>query len=266
MDITPGQPARSQNARSAHSTEEVWYRMHIEERRADQSGLADSAPGKRKRQGIRVPPESFLCETKFDGERIQAHRCGAGNIKYFSRRAIEHGQRSDYHYLNEALVDATNGHDQLILDGEVVIWNRARQIFEPFGTIRPVIQAIKDSLPKGSKPKMDSYSGVISGDVEDASDAPLIEDLEILYIAFDVLFVDTTSVTKLPLRERLGILEDVVRPTSSIPVSNSAICARIVPLIPNRTTFHAEFASKIAYSHADIQMALQRVSSLCIIS
>ena len=37
----------------------------------------------------------FVCEAKFDGERVQVHKQGSV-VKYFSRRGFEHGSKSDF--------------------------------------------------------------------------------------------------------------------------------------------------------------------------
>ena len=58
---------------------------------------------------------------QFDGERMQVHRCADGKICYFSRKAIEHGQRSSYDVIDDVIRRGTRG--ACVLDGELIVWN-----------------------------------------------------------------------------------------------------------------------------------------------
>jgi hypothetical protein len=79
-------------------------------------------------------------------------------------------------------------------------------------------------------------------------------------VAFDVLYVDGSSVTARPLKDRHKILRDVVAPTGPMPIGTSPICARVVPLLPNETYFGRALASRVGHSEADIEAALKSVS------
>ncbi len=54
---------------------------------------------------------------------MQLHRDGQ-TVKYFSRNAHDHGDKSDYGVLNEMVYKQLRC-KQAILDGELVVWNRA---------------------------------------------------------------------------------------------------------------------------------------------
>ena len=56
----------------------------------------------------------------------QVHRLGDGRVQYYSRKAIEHGEHSSYSVMDAAVVAATGGHERIILDGELIVWNKVR--------------------------------------------------------------------------------------------------------------------------------------------
>lgn len=103
QDIVPGRAVRPQLALGTGSVAYAFKRMHSKE--------GDLHP--------------FVVETKFDGERIQLHRDASGEHLYFSRRAIEHGERSNYRVF-DPVVTAQIQASRFILDGEMVVWNCAR--------------------------------------------------------------------------------------------------------------------------------------------
>ena len=100
MSLEPGRVARPQLAQAVYS--------------------AKAAVLKLKGNGRGVHP--FVIETKYDGERIQMHRDGE-KIYYYSRKGIDHGEKSKYTVLDDVIKAATNGHDKCILDGEIIVWN-----------------------------------------------------------------------------------------------------------------------------------------------
>ena len=55
---------------------------------------------------------------------MQLHRSG-DDIQYFSRRGVEHGEYSGYD-LFDVVVKKQLKHDKCILDGEMIVWNKAR--------------------------------------------------------------------------------------------------------------------------------------------
>jgi hypothetical protein len=56
---------------------------------------------------------------------MQVHKTADGRICYFSRRAIEHGERSNYSIMDE-LLRRCIAPTTAILDGELIVWNKAK--------------------------------------------------------------------------------------------------------------------------------------------
>lgn len=124
-------------------------------------------------------------ETKLDGERIQCHFSRDGNIRLFSRNAV------DYTYLyGKALKDVIEENvldvQACILDGELIVWDTNNDRPLPFG-----------------KNKTVALEGESGG-------------LYLCYVVFDILFIRTAQgedqdLMQRPLFERKKILETTVR-------------------------------------------------------
>lgn len=103
------------------------------------------------------------------------------------------------------------------------------------------------------------YGGVAVGDASKVDySPPKFGDLELLYIPFDILFLDGTPLINKQLHERQKILADVVAEMES-PVPG-APNRRVVPLIPDRTVFNGALASRKATTEEEIKAALECVS------
>jgi len=122
-------------------------------------------------------------ETKFDGERIQCH-LSDGQVSFFTRNA------NDYTYLygpkmRDYMLQAVVGVHSIILDGEMIVWDKALDKPAPFGQNKPV--ALSDT--EGSQ--------------------------HLTYMAFDVLYLQTLEgeeidLMKKPLYERKQTLDSCV--------------------------------------------------------
>ena len=66
---------------------------------------------------------------------MQLHRVG-DTVQYFSRNGNEHGEMSHYTVLDD-VVKRQLRQDRVILDGEVVVWNKTRRA-EPLHSRRVV--------------------------------------------------------------------------------------------------------------------------------
>lgn len=55
---------------------------------------------------------------------LQVHRFG-NEVKYYSRRAIEHGEASSFNILDPIILRQVK-QENVILDGELLVWNTAR--------------------------------------------------------------------------------------------------------------------------------------------
>ena len=63
-----------------------------------------------------------------------------------------------------------------------------RKVFEPFGGIRSAFTAAKDGRPVDSQIEMASSEGLYTSDPDYAP--PCVGDIELVFVAFDMLFVD----------------------------------------------------------------------------
>ncbi|GHP12181.1 DNA ligase [Pycnococcus provasolii] len=154
-------------------------------------------------------PNSFVIETKFDGERVQLHKDGS-QIYYYSRNNLEHGVADYYNELNPAVMAQTTGHDRIVLDAELVIWNKVHKVFEPFGTIRSTFLAAHTGASWDTEMNYDS--GELTAGVYDTREVPRVRDVEIRLMVFDVIYSAKHGgdVNRRPLSERLQILDQVV--------------------------------------------------------
>lgn len=67
-----------------------------------------------------------------EGWRMQLHRRGS-EVQFWSRRGVEHGASSSFHVL-ASLVEAQVRAQEVVLDGELVVWNtlRCRSVLSTF--------------------------------------------------------------------------------------------------------------------------------------
>jgi len=63
-----------------------------------------------------------------------------------------------------------------------------RKVFEPFGGIRSAFSAARDGKPVNSQIEMASSEGLYTSDPDYTP--PYVGDIELVFIAFDILFVD----------------------------------------------------------------------------
>lgn len=150
-----------------------------------------------------VPPY-FIMEPKLDGERMQLHKWQQDTIdnielKTFTRR----GNDSSAMYADALLEVVKTGvrARDVILDGEIMIWDDVRATWLRFENMREVTTAIaRQAVPEGN-----SYT--------------------LKYMVFDVLYVEQGSkgregsrkggnmVMRFPLHQRRRLLERIVRKT-----------------------------------------------------
>ncbi|KAF4527029.1 hypothetical protein B566_EDAN001577 [Ephemera danica] len=132
--------------------------------------------------------KTLLCETKFDGERIQIHKQGNGQFKYFSRRSIDYTDKfgactaspdgSLTPRLSNLLSSTVN---TFIIDGEMMAWDRQKNAYKHKGQNTDVkfLRADGDIVP--------------------------------CFCAFDILYYNGKVLTNTPLEERLAILSTVFK-------------------------------------------------------
>ena len=252
QDVQPGSLVKAMNASRVHGCEAAWNLM------------------KHKR---------FVVENKFDGERIQVHRVGPNDFRYFTRNNHDFGPRG-YDVLNRLLRRRLRA-NRCVLDGELVVWNRREGNYAPFGYLKSLVKAINEGRggeercrpderaaggdggdARSSRPKRPPGSGAADADDDDgfgdsddeldamddegagagrgdaradgaaaddgggfgggvggvatnpmAHDRPLLlRELELVYVAFDVLYDEDHSVIDRPLRERHEVLASMFEP------------------------------------------------------
>ncbi|KAK8319464.1 hypothetical protein V6Z12_A13G244400 [Gossypium hirsutum] len=125
--------------------------------------------------------KEVVVECKFDGDRIQIHKNGT-DIHYYSRNFLDH---SEYQHGMSNIITQNILVDRCILDGEMLVWDSTLNQFAEFGSNQEIAKAAKDGLDS---------------------------DRQVLYVAFDILYVGDTSVIHQSLKERHEILQKVVKP------------------------------------------------------
>lgn len=207
QDLQPGSLVRSMNAAKKRDCDEAW--RHVQRR-------------------------EFVIEHKFDGERIQVHRVDARTFHYFTRNNFDFGPRG-YSVMNR-LFRRRLATDRCVLDGELVLWHKEHKAYVPFGYLKSFINAANRGSAAGALETARYRTGGGhgeegeeedgAGDDEDDEDRArisnhqfaygekplLVRDLELVYVAFDVLYDTDHSVIDRPLRERHAILKRLFRP------------------------------------------------------
>ncbi|KDD74401.1 hypothetical protein H632_c1341p0, partial [Helicosporidium sp. ATCC 50920] len=239
-------------------------------------------------------PGQFAIELKLDGERMQVHLHEDGRVQYFSRRGIEHGDKSQYAVLDESVRRSVSA-ASCILDGELVVWNWAKEQFEPFGNLKSVLKSVAKARGKGWS---EASSEVSHSAPATQSTPPQPEELEdddlvpslsaselatlcVVFVCFDLLLVHGESLVDLPWTERQTRLRSCVLDwgsggcwdadlseekgsSSQLPDSSCSTAvlhptsarARVVALVPQITRFGAHWASTFGSSEADISRAV----------
>jgi len=174
--------------------------------------------------------KQFVIETKFDGERIQVHRNG-DVVQYWTRNMNDFGPRG-YDVLDGLF---RHGPKRCILDGELLVWNKLRQEWYPFGALKTLILGANQRKGKDELFPLNVNELAKSGKDADDEDGPdgnlhgskyawyaenvkkvTYGDLEIVYVPFDVLYIDDGSVRHLKLSERHDILRERIKETTVV--------------------------------------------------
>ena len=146
-------------------------------------------PGTHLQSSVNVQGNEFYIETKYDGERIQAHFDGTG-FKFFSRNSSDFTEefgadardRSKFsHHLAASLDPQVTS---IILDGEICAWNHQT---------RTLVQ----------KSQQDNIRKI-------RADHTSLQQCLVLY---DICYLNGKILTNTPLAERIELFKKVVRPT-----------------------------------------------------
>ncbi|KAH3765317.1 DNA ligase IV [Pelomyxa schiedti] len=130
--------------------------------------------------------------TKFDGERIQAHKDGE-KIELYTRNC-----NNCSHMYGSKLAPVIRERvvvSSCILDGELIVWDTITERFEEFGKLKSFATYARDFVG-------DSQAGPDSRNW----------GKQLCYVVFDVLFVKGQSLMSLTLQQRFAILKRIVNP------------------------------------------------------
>ncbi|KAL2925919.1 DNA ligase 4 [Bienertia sinuspersici] len=155
-------------------------RQDIEVGKAVNAQLADRASDC-EAAWKRLHGKEVVVECKFDGDRMQIHKNGS-QVNYFSRRFIDHDEYT--HGMDDIIIENVLV-DKCILDGEMMVWDSSLKKFAKFGSNQETAKDAREGIDG---------------------------DRQLCYVAFDVLYVEDTSVIHQTLKERHALLKKVVRP------------------------------------------------------
>ncbi len=130
-----------------------------------------------------APHETVLVEDKFDGIRAQLHR-GTARVEMFSRDL-----RRVTNQFEEIAQRARGLADEVILDGEIMAFEHGKRL---------TFFDLQKRLGRKSE----------SADLFDAPSA----DVPVVFLAFDLLWLNGRSLLKAPLRERRELLRGLTLP------------------------------------------------------
>ena len=128
-----------------------------------------------------------------------------------------------------------------MLDGELVLWHKEHKAYVPFGYLKSFINAANRGSAAAALETARYRAGGVHGEEGEEEDGAgddeededrarisnhqfaygekplLVRDLELVYVAFDVLYDTDHSVIDEPLRERHAILRRLFRPVPTLP-------------------------------------------------
>ena len=148
----------------------------------------------------------FWIENKFDGERIQIHKC-------FDRLACYTRRGNDYTELYQPLLDILRREkliaaERCILDGEVVGWNFDEQKWEKFGTNKSIAMRMGNDGDNNERPHRMSSS--------DFANSGATRSSTLCFVVFDIVCEGDTVMTEWPLKERRQRLVEIIREKEKI--------------------------------------------------
>ncbi len=167
-------PIKCMLASPEPTAEAVWERVAQASSLPEDAALPDSA-------GQDVRATGFWVEDKYDGIRAQLHR-RADRVEIYTRDLKRVSDQFD-----EISTRARALRESVIFDGEIIAFERGRKL--TFFDLQKRL---------GRKTSADFFLG---------------GDIPVLYVAFDLLWIEGRSLLKEPLRTRRELLERVELPT-----------------------------------------------------
>jgi DNA ligase-1 len=129
-------------------------------------------------------------EDKYDGIRAQVH-CGEGQVRIFSRTQDEIG--GSFPELIPVFASRKNA---VVIDGEILAWNPSA--------------SLSDGTEMGSQGAALPFSALQKRLGRKRVNANMLEEIPVIYVAFDVLYARGELLIDLPLRERGPILDEII--------------------------------------------------------
>ncbi|GAA5828242.1 hypothetical protein JCM11251_002654 [Rhodosporidiobolus azoricus] len=188
--VKPGSFFRPMLAWRARSLKDVAKAMRANRPRRD--------PEYKHRDG-EYKGDEFIIEEKLDGERMQLHKVG-DEFQYASRKAKAYTYLYGKNYTEGSLTpfikDAfVEGVEEVILDGEMLVWDPSMHKYMPFGNLKTFAMQRKDHFdPQDARP---------------------------CFKVFDILYIKGTSGTPQPLLhnalwDRKQLLHKVLKPIKGV--------------------------------------------------
>jgi len=149
-------------------------------------------------QAVSKNPNGFIVEIKYDGERLQIHKNGQ-NFHYFSRN-LKQVQPHKVQHLKEYIPKAFPNANDLILDGEVLLYDTKTKKPLPFGSL-------------GVHKKNE------------------FKDALVCYYVFDCIYYNGEDLMNKTIAERRKILEDNIKEIPGrIMLSEIHVIKKVQPL------------------------------------
>ena len=165
-------------------------------------GFMLASPVESAEEGLSYFAEAAV-EDKYDGIRAQAHIAG-GEVKLFSRTRDEITE--SFPELEDTLAGMAG---EAILDGEIVAWEYPADLAKT--------KEIVDELASGAGQERAAELGrarpfsVLQQRLgRKKVSERMLRDVPVAFLAFDVLYADGQLVIDLPLRERAGMLDQLL--------------------------------------------------------
>jgi DNA ligase-1 len=142
-------------------------------------------------------------EDKYDGIRAQAH-CSGDSVRFFSRT------RDEITESFPELPDALTGLPQdAILDGEIVAWSYLSEPDPEYENVERRAPSPVTAEPKASGRAL-PFSALQQRLGRKKVSEKLMQDVPVAYLVFDVLYAGDELMIDRPLRERAGVLDQLL--------------------------------------------------------
>lgn len=134
-----------------------------------------------------------VAEYKYDGLRVQVHKLNNGDIIMYSRNLKNITEM--FPIIKKVIEKELNHLKNFILDGEIVLYDKSKDYYPDFQNI----------LVLKRKHDIDKVTG--------------IQDDKLVYVVFDVIYINNNLVANKSYKERRSILEQIIKDKNKILLS-----------------------------------------------